>query len=465
MPAIPQIASAPRAASPDVAHELDLGGLPSEARAIVLQQDLDAREMSTLLGDAQWDAAIRTDEFDRAVRRVVQRAERGPLGRWAALGDWRRLADKADGFKERCPHAALLANLWQGSARLEAGAVSSDHMQYAPPVPDLLQVVGGSRLLRAPGRPPECLCYPFDTQAPIQLVSPHGERRIPPELQGLGFSIDQDVLYCEAIDSRLLGQPTTRWLVTNHDRTRAWLYAPDAETPLRPLPKELACAAYSAVSGNGRYVVAYEHHVGLLLHDCDTAHTTALSYPALSASRDAMPRQLSVDSEGVVFLATRDDGYQLSPGTEPRRVDLASESGNYRLSPNERHLVTNDATGTNLRLEDRRNGTTVTLRHPAAVDAADGPRILAMVFSPGMAWAATSCQFGTLSVYNLIGVERGAILDPALQVSLRTQRPFAELAHVAPWFDTDGSAINVGYTERRDFRTGAEVQLMRLPLV
>ena len=140
--------------------------------------------------------------------------------------------------------------------------------------------------------------------------------------------------------------------------------------------------------------------------------------------------------------------------------------------------MVNDATGTNLRLEDRHGGASKTLLHPAArlakilpfsfdlaasIGAQHFAKLQSVAFSPGHAWIATTCSDGTLSVYDLAGTEHDATLSPALHLSLGTQPPPASVLHAVPWFDPDGSALNVAYTEGLG-RGLTTVQRMRLPL-
>lgn len=93
-------------------------------------------------------------------------------------------------------------------------------------------------------------------------------------------------------------------------------------------------------------------------------------------------------------------------------------------------------------------------------------RILSLAFSPGLAWIATTCSDGTLSIYQLVGAEHEAALDPALHMRLKTQPTSRGLQNAAVWFEPDGSAVNVGYTELMpEALADTAVQLMRLPLV
>lgn len=441
----------------------NLRGLPTEARAAVFEH-LDARAMNTLLDEGHWNDALLTEDFDRAARGLVQRAEHAPLGSWPARREWRVLADHAGDVRDRCPHAALLSNLWTASSRFAAGELTADQAVYRAPIPDVALDLCGSRVLQAAGRRPDLIARAHAPNEGATLVSANGEVRNEPALAHWQFAVHQCPFMCESVDSMPLEDAPARPFVV-HDRNHAkcGLYLP-ATRDVVALPDVLARCYFAATSANGRYVFASSQDGGLLLlHDRDNATTHPLEYPA-SLRDDGPPWQLSVDSEGVAFIAAGDKGFRMTLGMPTRTVDLDRRWSNFRLTADERYVVVNDATGTNLRLESRQGGASKTLLHPASDASVQTPRkILAIASSPGLAFFATTCDDGSLCVYDLTGTEHDGKLDPVLHMPLRMEG--RRMQNAVPWFDPDGSALRVAYTGMRNVPNDRTVQLMRLPLV
>lgn len=437
--------------------------LPDTAKSAIFGNVPDAGLMNRLLVQGGCKDAVLRGDFDHAARPLIQHMERAPLGSWPHWSEWEALADKAGELRHASAHAKLLANLWAGSMCLSTGLVTEDQATYQDPIADV--ALQCSPLVYAPGRPPELVAIPRVRRDDAAFVSAKGEVHGETTLTGLRFIDNQMPAMCEAVHSMHLDAPARRRVVQD-DAGALFLYDPSGE-PLVPLPDALNWPMLAATSANGRYVASGPHFgSALLLHDCETGKTTELALPDGLEDDDARPWQLSVDSEGVVFVAATDKGLQLAAGKEPQAVDLSCRWSNYRLGPDERTIVVNDATNTNLRLTHRQSGASKTLLHPAADMA--GPyrrRILSLAFSPGLAWAATTCMDGSLAIYDLGGTEHDAKVEPALHLRLRMQGHTGWLENAVTWFEPDGSAVRVAYTEESRTSTARTVQLMRLPLV
>jgi hypothetical protein len=444
--------------APPLADEVDWRGLPAKARAVILQH-VDAGNVSTLLEGERWMTSISNAEFERLAHGLIRGAEHGALGHWPSPRDLPRLAEAAAtvsaALREKGGvNATLLSNLCTASARLSAGQLTAADAVFGS-VDGVALSVGGSRLVRGPEGQPLLIAQSDVQPQETTLLFEDGTVHDVPALRHLGFTANQVPGMCEVVDSRL-EDTAGYWVVRNRARTRCCLYNP-REGTVADLPQVLAVCHYAATSANGRHVVAASaEHDLLFLHDSLTGTTTQLDYT------DRPICQLSVDSDGVVFIATPDRGLRFAPGKPKHAVDLDRQFTNYRLAPDERFLVANDATGLNLRLQDRHGGASKTLLHAARIDARNPHRNLSLTFSPGLAFIATTCTDGVLRLYDLMGTEHDAKLDPALEVPLRMHSRTGRVQNAVPWFDPDGRALNVAYTELRPSRAG--LQVMRLPL-
>lgn len=468
MPVVSNNPFIPRAVTPQPPELFDLSGLDTEAKSSIFQNCLDARAMNTLLGDTRWNESVRSDDFDRAARGIIKHFEHAPLGSWPPVGDWALLADKAGAFRDRCPNAALLSNIAVATSRMSAGLVTAAQAMYDAPIPNVSLAMGGSRLLRAPGRPPDLMA---ERQVPggthTKLVSGDGQVRDGSLPAGCSFAIDQYPWMCEAVDSMRLDVPERLWVLRNKEATKATLYSPTAG-PIEDLPDILAKSVLCATSNNGRYVVTAAQNAGeVLLHDrANPQQPVRLPFPVRRDDKGVLPWQLSVDSCGAVFIASPELGLQFTADGVVRQVTLDRKFSNFRLAPDERYLVVNDAAG-NLRLEDRQGLASKTLLHPTAVaPTLSPPKVLALVESPGRPWLATTSDDGRVLVYNLVGAEHDAKLEPVVEVSLRMQSPASRIQNAALWFSPDASELHVGYTELSPNPMAPRtVQLMRLQLV
>lgn len=445
----------------EAAYRISAGPLLSDVRAQLLKQ-LDTRSMGAFMTDANWYEALGEKEIEPAARSAIEHAADQPFGNWPPLDDWKALADRARALKAGNPHATLLSNLWFGSKRLSSGAVGIEQAQYSALKQDVS--LFGVSLFQTPGFAPECVIT--SPQSGLRLLSADGGERMPAAFEHRTVRRNQGPGYCDVVDPLGSDNAWRPCVVYSPGAGTYGLFHPE-QNEVTGLPLSGDCTLF-AVSSNGRFVVGAPQSTGsLFVHDRwnPNRELPPIELPVKPDGTAINPLQLSVDSDGNLFVASADEGVQLDPwGAVRQRTTLDCVRGNFRLDPSERYLLTNDETGTNLRLEHRHGGGSKILRHPAATKGTALPlRIRSMAMSPVDTWIATVSEdtSATLSIYCLVGIEHDAILDPVVQMPLLNDRPVLDMGIAIPWFEPDGSALNLFLGTQ----WSRGVQRVRLPLV
>jgi hypothetical protein len=421
----------------------DWNSLPQPAAANVAKY-LNFGELVALSEvSSHWSQAITAKAFDDAARIVILEREQGGSTPWPSFCPSKFSAmDPADVASiQRFPHSGVLINLQRAlgnlsTLRLDA-ATSSCAPFLAAPLPPVLSSSSAE---------PEFVAFRPDGSQNLSFVQTNGEARSPQSLMGQGLvSRCASLMPFQAVNSMLCRGTENYLLVRDRQSGALSIYNPLSDQLTRLPLDSMTQDDLGALSDTGRFVAALfrgENRADSRLVVLDRDNETVLTDTLLPGSNQI---HLSVDSSGVAVIGDSRAGMEIAPGGQRTSVvNLTRPNSPYVLSPDGMNVIREGESRTDILLEGRNGGPSLTLKHPTWNEHST-QRVLptSIAMSPGKVMAAVAYSDNTVAVFDLTSDEA------TISAKLHFEIPDAERpGDAATSFQRDGTELSVAYSRR-----------------
>jgi hypothetical protein len=391
--------------------------------------------------------AVTNKAINHAAQRFIAQRERGPTP-WPALCDTRRLPSASELAEGGFNHTVILLNLHNALAALPFLSLDKATHIEIPGV--ILRRHGPVRSTTT--EPAFITSRPF-AHGNLSFVMATGESTAPIALAGREVVSKCDTELLHVVDTGPGSARGDTLLVrdTNSGAVGAYNVSINVLNPLALAP--MASGDLGAMSEDGRMVAAlYRGNEGTdsRLKVLDGSADRIVTDMPLRGSRYV---QLAVDSSGTALVTGPHQTLAIAPGND-QRMPCDPHGSACTLGPGENYLVALAQAKSDIVMEHRGSGHTVTLTHPNSTTTT---RARALALSPGRAMAATTYTDGSVAIFDLTGDE--AQLCPRACFQLP-----AKAAGSIPSFERDGSFLYVAYSKPAQAQCSALTGIVCLAL-